>query len=498
MARVTSGPHHRSSDMRAIVLLLAVAIQASSAGPASASVPDPLDAVIRHDLRFAASRLDAMLSVVPRTSYPSLTAPDGTWLTTAASAWTSGFFPGALWRIYEATGCRPWSIRAMDREAGLESQKLDTSSHDIGFKVFTSFGTAARLTGSETDRQVVVAAAASLASRYSATVGAIRSWDGPAPSHFRVIIDNLMNLELLFWASRHGGHRAWYRMAVNHALRTMNDHVRADGSTYHGVDYDPTTGAIKTRFTHQGAATESTWARGQAWGIYGFAMTYRETRDARFLATAGRVADWYLDHLPADHVPYWDFKAPGIPNEPRDSSAAAIAASGLLELAGLETDGVRADRYAQAAKDTLASLSTAAYLSEGTESRSILLHGTQNEPAGETDSGLIYGDYYFIEALLRYRSLTGRIADAATGQAVVGAIVSSDTGRTMTRVHGGYLLAGVPTGVQDITISAPGYEDATRLVTMPASGVAHLDVSLTPAATTTGPAAGRCRTAGAG
>jgi unsaturated chondroitin disaccharide hydrolase len=369
----------------------------------------------------------------------------------------------------------------------------------VGFKVFTSIGNAARLTGSSNDRETVLAAAASLATRYSSVVTAIRSWDGPTPAHFRVIIDNLMNLELLFWASHHGGPRTWYRMAVNHALRTMHDHVRADGSTYQGVDYDPATGKIRQPFTHQGVATDSTWARGQAWAIHGFTMVYRESGDARFLETARRVADFYLDHLPADHVPYWDFDASAIPNAPRDTSAAAVATAGLLELATLETDGVRAGRYAQAARDTITSLSSPAYLAEGTASRSILLHGTQNAPVGETDRGLTYGDYYFVEALLRYRSLTGRITDASTGHPVAGARVTlADGGTSLSRLDGRFLLAGVPEGDVLVTVSAPGYGDAARTVSLGAVGSASLDVALVPGAAASGPAITRCRTAGLG
>ncbi len=483
--------------MRALAPLLVLVLLAPIFGPASTPVVDPFDAIVRHDLRFAASRLEAAVGTVPPARYPVMTTSSGAWSTTDPPAWTSGFFSGALWRIYEATGCRPWATRAAGRDAGLEGQELDTSSHDVGFKIFTSIGNAARLTGSSKDRDTVLTAAASLATRYSSVVTAIRSWDGPTPAHFRVIIDNLMNLELLFWASHHGGPRTWYRMAVNHALRSMHDLVRADGSTYQGVDYDPSTGKILRKFTHQGAATESTWARGQAWGIHGFTMVFRETGDARFLETARRIADFYLDHLPADHVPYWDFAAPGIPNAPRDSSAAAVAAAGLLELATLETDGARSDRYAQAARDTITSLSSPAYLAEGTAGRSILLHGTQNAPVGETDRGLIYGDYYFVEALLRYRSLTGRITDASTGHPVVGArITLADGGRTLSRSDGRYLLAGAPAGAVDVTVSAPGFDDAARTVAMDAVGASRLDFTLVPSTTASGPAITRCRTAG--
>jgi unsaturated chondroitin disaccharide hydrolase len=173
------------------------------------------------------------------------------------------------------------------------------------------------------------------------------------------------------------------------------------------VVFDSGTGAVKRKETVQGYADGSTWARGQAWAVYGFTMAYRESGDARLLAVARRVADWWLAHVPSDGVPYWDFDAPGIPAEPRDSSAAAIAASGLVELSSLEPDSARSATYLSAAKATLTSLSGPAYLAEGTTSRSILLHGTSNKPGGAYDHGLIYGDYYFLEALLRYRALGG-------------------------------------------------------------------------------------------
>jgi unsaturated chondroitin disaccharide hydrolase len=310
--------------------------------------------------------------------------------------------------MYEATGNAAWRTAAQTRQAGLESQKTRTDTHDLGFMLFDSFGNGFRLTNTTSYRDVALTAAASLATRYNATVGATRSWNNPsgAPaSDFRVIVDNMMNIELMFWASKHGGDPALATKALQHALTTAREHVRADGSTFHLVIFDSANGGVKSKQTVQGYSSTSTWARGQAWGLYGFTMAYRESNDSRMLATARRVADWYVDHLPADRVPYWDFQAPGIPNEPRDSSAAAIAASGLIELSRLETDATRRQRYLTTARETLTSLSSPAYLAEGTSSRSILLHGTANKPGGHSDRGLIYGDYFFLEALLRYRAL---------------------------------------------------------------------------------------------
>jgi unsaturated chondroitin disaccharide hydrolase len=381
------------------MLLIALALPAP---PHAVMAADPLDPTIQHAVQFAAQQLNATAGTLATNRYPSATTSTGSWSTTGASGWTSGFFPGALWLMYQQSNDPAWRTRAQTWQTALEGQKTDTSTHDIGFKIFTSFGNGYRLTGNEAYRQVLLTAAGSLAKRYDPDVGCIRSWgDISSTTEFRVIIDNMMNLELLFWASKHGGQAAWHDMAVSHALKTMANHVRSDGSTYQVINYNPTSGAIKSKSTNQGYNTESTWSRGQAWAGYGFTMAYRETGDPRLLDTARKTADYFLMHLPADQVPYWDFELPSISGQPRDSSAAAIAASGLIELSQRETDAQRSAIYLSAARNILTSLSQA-YLAEGTTSKAILLHGTQNKPDGKYDTGLIYGDYYFVEALLRY------------------------------------------------------------------------------------------------
>ena len=470
--------------MRALVSLVLVGflgLLVPTKAPPAPAAEEPFDASVRHTLTFASAQLDRTVRELGATSYPSLTNADGTWQTVGSGDWRSGFLAGSLWRLYELTGNATWMNRATTSEAGVEGQKTNTSTHDVGFIIFNSFGNAFRLAGRDVDRQVVLQTAASLATRYSSKVKAIKSWDGPTSSDFRVIVDNMMNLEILFWASKHGGQAAWYDMAVNHALTTMTNHVRSDGSTYQVVNFDPATGLVKGKSTNQGYNTESTWSRGQAWAVYGFAMAYRETHDERFLQTARRVADYYVSHLPADHVPYWDFEGPGIPNEPRDSSAAAAASSGLLELAGLETDTTRATTYRKAARDALASLMSTTYLAEGTSSHAILLHGAQNKPKGSFNTGLVYGDYYFLEALLRYRSLVGRVTDT-TGKAISGATVTFDGGSSRTRVSGDYTIAGIGAGEQSITAAAAGYQSTSKSTTLPGNGSARLDFELTPAA----------------
>jgi unsaturated chondroitin disaccharide hydrolase len=377
-------------------LALTVLVACSDRAPVS---EEPFDDLVRSDLRFARQQLRSTAAFVQTGSYPFLTRSSGDWSGKGPSWWTSGFYPGSLWLVYGHTRNPYWRAEAQRLQAGLESQKNNDSTHDVGFIVFNSFGNGYKATGDASYRKVVLRAAASLASRYSPKVGAIRSWGDSSSHNFTVIIDNMMNLELLFWASRHGGKRAWYRLAVKHAERTMRDHVRPDGSTYHVVDYNPDTGAVRRKRTAQGYRAGSTWSRGQAWALYGFAMTYRETGDARFLQTARKAADWFLDHLPPDKIPLWDFSAQG--SQPRDSSAAAIAASGLLELSTREPQRGRGRRYRSAARSIIRSLSSRAYLARGTPSQSILLHGTANKPSGESNSGLIFGDYYFVEALLR-------------------------------------------------------------------------------------------------
>jgi unsaturated chondroitin disaccharide hydrolase len=382
---------------------LALATLATLLLSCSSAHAGPPASVVASDLEFARGQLGATAQSLAPPAYPSLTKPDGSWETRGANWWTSGFLAGSLWFAYGDTGDPSWREQAERWQAGLESQKNNTSTHDLGFMILNSFGSAYELTGVEAYRQVVLDAAASLATRFSPVVGCTRSWNSSSSDDFIVIVDNMMNLELLFWGARNGGDPAWRGMAISHALKTMENHVRPDGSTYHVVDYDPGTGAVRRKRTVQGLSTESTWSRGQAWALHGFAIAYRETGDARFLDTARRTADYFVAGLPADRVPYWDFLAPS--GDPRDSSAAAIAASGLLELSRLEPDRTRAAGYFEAAGAILDSLSSSAYLATDGSSQAILLHGTSHKPAGSFDTGLVFGDYYFVEALLRYRAL---------------------------------------------------------------------------------------------
>ncbi|MBD1431997.1 glycoside hydrolase family 88 protein [Sphingobacterium sp. DN00404] len=314
--------------------------------------------------------------------------------------WTSGFYPGILWQMFDLTRDEQWKDWAQTATARIEREKENGRTHDMGFKVYNSFGKGYQLTGDSHYREVIVHAAKTLSSRFNPTVGCIRSWDHNADKwQFPVIIDNMLNLELLFATTKLTGDSTYYQMAVSHAGKTLENHFRKDGGSYHVVDYDPKTGEVKHRHTHQGHAHESTWARGQAWAIYGFTMCYRETGEERFLKKALALFSWLSERLPEDGVAYWDFDVPTIPKEPRDASAAAVMASALYELDYLVPHKPALRELA----DRIMTSLTDSYRNEkGTSSGFLLGHSTGSKPHhSEVDVPLIYADYYYLEALLR-------------------------------------------------------------------------------------------------
>ncbi len=337
---------------------------------------------------------------------PRSLAPSGELVVVPARDWTSGFFPGYLWLLGQATGEARWSAAAREYTARLEPEKTNAGTHDMGFKLYCSFGTGYRLTQDAHYRAVLLEAARTLSTRFNPRVGAIRSWDHHRDLWgFPVIIDNMLNLELLFAATRLSGDSSFYKIAVTHANTTLRHHFRPDYSSFHVVDYDSATGRVVKRTTHQGYADASAWARGQGWALYGYTMCYRETHNPAYLAQAEHVAEYILHHpnLPKDLVPYWDFNDPAIPHAPRDASAGAIIASGLLELSTFSKQGAFYRRQASQLLDNLAKSYTAR---PGTNGGFLLLHSTGHKPAGgEIDVPLIYADYYFMEALLRRQAL---------------------------------------------------------------------------------------------
>lgn len=323
----------------------------------------------------------------------------------AKEEWAGGFWPGILWYDYEAT--QNDTIRVL-AEKYTESLKLFSEipayDHDLGFLVFCSYGNGYRLTHNPTYRDVIIATADSLATLYNPKVGTILSWPRNIEmlGGHNTIMDNMINLEMLFWAARNGGDRRLFDVAVSHADKTMKNQFRPDYTSYHVAVYDTLTGNCIKKCTHQGYADESMWARGQAWAIYGYTVVFRETGDPKYLEFAKKLVDVYLKNLPEDYVPYWDFNAPGIPNAPKDASAACVVASALLEMSGFYGNG-QGEKYKEAAEKMLCSLSSDKYQSRDTNV-AFLLHSTGHWPAkSEIDASIIYADYYYIEALLRLK-----------------------------------------------------------------------------------------------
>ncbi len=321
-------------------------------------------------------------------------------------SWTSGHFPGSLWYLYEATGDAAFRDRAIFWTERLAPNSTADTNHDLGFIMYCSYGNARRLLKTDKYDAILVETAETLCSRYNEGLGLIRSWGKRTETKdFRVIPDNLMNLELLEAATRMSGNAKFDKVARSHATVTSKHHFRADGGCYHVLDYDQVTKRVKGVTRGQGASTETAWSRGQSWSIYGYTMMYRETREPLFLAMAQKCADFAVDNvnMPDDGVPYWDYGAPG---EERDSSAGAIMASGLLELSTF-VPGEKGAKYRAFAVKALTSLASPAYFAAQGENGDFLLkHGVGSKPSNsEIDTPLNYGDYYFLEGLLRFKRL---------------------------------------------------------------------------------------------
>lgn len=324
--------------------------------------------------------------------------------------WTSGFYPSTMWYMFELTGDSTWKTYARKYTEAIDSVKYLTWHHDVGFMIQCSFGNGFRL-GEPAYKDVILEAAKSLSTRFRPVAGVFQSWNvdkgwqSERGWECPVIIDNMMNLELLFNATRLSGDSSYYKLAVSHADQTIKNHYRPDYSCYHVIDYSLADGSVRNKHTAQGYAHESAWARGQAWGIYGFTVAYRETHDPKYLQQAQKAFNFVISHknFPADFIPYWDFDAPKIPDEPRDASAAAIIASALYELSTFENG----EFYKGWADKMTTSLASPAYRAKlGENGNFLLMHSVGSIPHGaEIDVPLNYADYYFLEALLRKKNL---------------------------------------------------------------------------------------------
>ena len=323
--------------------------------------------------------------------------------------WTSGFFPGSLWLMYELTHQEQFKTEAQHYTMLLDTIQHYSGTHDLGFMLYCSYGNAFRLTAEEKYKQTLQAGAKTLMKRYKPKVGLIRSWDfNKKLWQYPVIIDNMMNLEFLLWDAKTRGDSTIKKACLSHADKTMANHYRDDNSCFHVVDYDTITGGVRIKQTFQGYSNSSSWARGQAWGLYGYTMMYRETKLKKYLDEAQKIAAFILNHpqMPADKIPYWDFNAPNIPDAPRDASAAAVMASSLIELYSYLPKN---KTYFTTAETILKNLSSDQYLAKkGENGLFILKHSTGNWPSNsEIDAPLVYADYYFIEALGRYIKAKG-------------------------------------------------------------------------------------------
>lgn len=360
---------------------------------------------VKKEMAFAAQQYDLMLQSLPDTTkFPQSINPDGSLRLMPSHWWCSGFFGGSLWYLYEYNKDNKWKAAAQLWTSAVEKEKYNTGTHDLGFMIYCPFGNGYKLTQNPDYKEVMLTGAKSLATRFDPEYGVIKSWNKfDGKYDYPVIVDNMMNLEFLFWAAKASGDKKFYDICISHADSTIKNHYRKDYSSYHVICYDKG-GKILAKKTHQGYADDSAWSRGQAWGLYGYVVMYRETKDKKYLKQAENIANFYLNHpnLPADKIPYWDFNAPNIPNEERDVSAGAITASALLELSEYKVK--KSKTYFKAAEQMLQSLCSPAYKAKLGENKNfILMHSVGAKPLkSEINTPLIYADYYFLEALLRY------------------------------------------------------------------------------------------------
>ena len=381
-----------------------------SQGQLNSTKEDKLDTVIDRAAQASIKALRlAVEEVGSRLMYPTYATKDLHWKLAASDNWTSGFWPGTLWYAYELSKDAEFKQWAIEWTRGIERQKFNLKTHDLGFRFGCSYGNGLRLAPEDSAtrmyKDVLFTAAATIDKRFFPLIGAYTSdWDSkPLPNSVPVVIDIMMNLELLFWASQTGGSEQLRNHCLSHANTTYKDFIRDDGGSFHIVRYDQTTGSIRNKGQLQGDVDSSTWSRGQAWMIYGLTTVYRYTKDPQYLSMAMKVADYFINHLPEDNVAPWDFQSK---NNIRDASASAIVTSALLELHGYIRDPGKKIYYLNVAKKMLHSLCLPPYFSNGNNTNCLLLHSTQYyHETDNTDVPSTFADYYFMESLVRYKAL---------------------------------------------------------------------------------------------
>lgn len=388
------------STLGKLALFLVLPFSAMAQQPSKKQMQQLID----ENMQFAVKQYKVLQDSTPANRMPRSFAK-GRSVTSDTEWWCSGFYPGTLWYLYEYTKDANVKAEAERRLAILEKEKRYTGNHDIGFMIYCSFGNAYRITGDKKYKEVIDTAAVYQITRYRPSIHSIQSWNKSKNLNCPVIIDNMMNLEQLLWTAEKGGDKRFREIAITHANTTLKNHYRPDHSTFHIVDYDLSTGSIIKKVNGQGAHDTSAWSRGQAWGLYGYTMMYRFTKDKTYLEQAQSIAAFILNHpnLPADKIPYWDYNAPKIPTS-RDASAGAIAASALLELAQYVGKADKT-KYVDAAAVMLQSLSSDAYRAKLGENGGFLLKNSVGHflANSEVDVPLTYADYYFLEGLLRYK-----------------------------------------------------------------------------------------------
>lgn len=366
--------------------------------------------VINNDINFSTRQYSLMLQQIGREGkvrIPKTIDKLGRMVYIPIDDWCSGFFPGSLCYLYQLTNDKSWLVQSKRFTEALDSIQYLTWHHDVGFMIGSSYLNIYRLSPNKAYKKAIIQTAKSLCTRFRKKAGVIQSWNVDRGWQSKrgwtcpVIIDNMMNLELLFEATRLSGDSTYWKVAVSHANKTLENQFRKDGSCYHVVDYDPNNGAVLHRQTAQGYADNSAWARGQAWAVYGYTVCYRYTHDPKYLDQAVKTLNFVMQNpnLPEDLIPYWDFDAPNIPNEPRDASSAACIASALYEMNNYLPD----NGYTSLADRIIRSLSSPEYRAPlGKNGCFLLMHSVGSIPHNnEIDVPLNYADYYFLEALTR-------------------------------------------------------------------------------------------------